>query len=80
MPIRYAAILALSLAAGPAAAYIGPGAGISFVGAVLTTIAGILLALLAILAWPVRKLIKRMRGKQPGAGETESPETGQQAR
>lgn len=54
--------LALAGAAGPAAAYIGPGAGISFVGSLFTWIIGILIALFAILFWPIRALLRRARG------------------
>lgn len=62
---KLALILALAGAAAPAAAYIGPGAGISFVGSLFTWIIGILLALFAILFWPIRALIRRARGGKP---------------
>lgn len=71
---KLALILALAGAAAPAAAYIGPGAGISFVGSLFTWIIGILLALFAILFWPIRALIRRARGgRATQAGETEEP-------
>ena len=58
-----------------AAAYIGPGAGISVLGSLLAVLGTIVLAIGAILFWPIRKLLKRRKGKQAGdaqAGETES--------
>ncbi len=67
---KLAIFLALAGAAGPAAAYIGPGAGISFVGSLFTWIIGILIALFAILFWPIRALLRRARGGKSGsAGE-----------
>lgn len=61
---KCATALALALAATPAFAYIGPGAGISFIGSIFTWIAGILIALFAILFWPIRLMIRRLRGKK----------------
>lgn len=42
-------------------AYIGPGAGISFFGSLLTTLIVIVLAVFAVLFWPVRYLWRRWR-------------------
>lgn len=71
---KLAFFLALAGAAGPAAAYIGPGAGISFVGSIFTWLIGILIALFAILFWPIRALIRRARGgKTATADETGEP-------
>lgn len=52
-----------TLLASSASAYVGPGAGISLLGSVATTMLVILLAIGAILFWPVRYLWRRMRGK-----------------
>jgi len=52
----------LALAAGPAAAYIGPGAGLSLLGALWGVLAAIFVALLFLAAWPVRRLLRRTRG------------------
>ena len=52
----------------PATAYIGPGSGISLLGGLWAVLVGIVLALAAILFWPVRMMIKRMRrNKQQNA-------------
>ncbi len=45
-------------------AYVGPGAGAGFVTSLLTTLSVIVLALLAVLAWPIRLLIKRWRRRR----------------
>ena len=50
------------LAFAPAAfAYIGPGAGISLIGSLLSIIGAIFLAIFAALFWPIRRLIKRRK-------------------
>lgn len=70
---KLAFLLALAGTAAPAAAYIGPGAGISFFSAFGVLLWGILLAVLAILFWPIRALIRRARGGKPKqAGEDQN--------
>lgn len=59
----------LALAAGPAHAYIGPGAGISVLGSLLGILATIVVAIGAILFWPVRKLLKRRKAAAPVSAE-----------
>ncbi len=44
-------------------AYVGPGAGLSALGALWALIASIGIALGAILVWPIRFLIRKIRGK-----------------
>lgn len=54
------------LAASPLAfAYIGPGAGVSFLGSIWAVLVGIVLAVAAVLIWPIRYLIRRMRARLP---------------
>lgn len=45
----------------PAFAYIGPGAGVSFLGSLWAVLVGIVLAIVAVLAWPVRWLWRRLQ-------------------
>jgi hypothetical protein len=61
-----AAALAASAAATPALAYIGPGAGITMLGALWGVVAAVALALGAVLFWPVRALLRR-RGRPAAA-------------
>lgn len=56
-------ILLLCLCAS-AQAYIGPGAGLSVLGSLWAVLVGIVVALFAILTWPVRMLWRRLRGKR----------------
>jgi len=45
-------------------AYIGPGAGLSVLGSLWAVLVGIVLALFAILSWPIRILWRRLRGSR----------------
>lgn len=49
------------MAASPVLAYIGPGAGISFLGSFLSTLVVILLTIAAVLFWPLRYAWRRLR-------------------
>lgn len=59
--------LLLLLASTQAQAYIGPGAGLSVLGSLWTVLVGIVLALLAVLSWPIRVIWRRLRGKKAPA-------------
>lgn len=61
----------LVLFAVPAAAYIGPGAGVSFFGSLWAILVGILISLVAILAWPVRWFWRRLRRRAHAPAKTE---------
>ena len=45
----------------PAMAYIGPGAGIPFIGSFLGFVVTVVLVISAILFWPIRKLLKKKK-------------------
>ncbi|WP_299391032.1 hypothetical protein [Pelagibius sp.] len=53
-------LLALGWTA-PALAYIGPGAGLSLLGALWGVLVAVLAALLFLLFWPLRRLLRRRR-------------------
>jgi hypothetical protein len=67
-----AAVLMVSLIvlATPAMAYIGPGAGITVLGALWSVVVAIVLGLGAVLMWPIRGLFRRLR-RRPGAAQVE---------
>lgn len=54
----------------PAFAYIGPGAGISVLGSLLSILATIFVAIGAILFWPIRKYLKRRKALRESARDT----------
>jgi hypothetical protein len=69
-PITCALVAAAALVASwaePAAAYIGPGAGITMLGALWGVIVAIALALGAVLFWPIRILLRKRRKAAGGA-------------
>lgn len=76
-----AAVLCLLLVApGAALAYIGPGAGISLLGSVVGVVVTILVAIGAILLWPLRRMMKKRRQAQGlESGETPADKALQQA-
>lgn len=47
-----------------AMAYVGPGAGLSLLGALWALIAAVATALFFVIAWPIRKAMRRRRGKR----------------
>lgn len=50
-------------AATPAAAYVGPGAGLSLLGALWGVLFAVFAALAFVVIWPIRRLIKRRSGR-----------------
>ena len=66
--------IALISACGDALAYIGPGAGLSVLGSLWAVLVGVVVAVFAILSWPLRLLWRRLRGKRaapPPSSETD---------
>jgi hypothetical protein len=51
----------LIVIAHPALAYVGPGAGITMLGALWGVISAIVVALAAVLFWPIRALVRKRR-------------------
>jgi len=58
-------VFATCVPAGIASAYVGPGPGLTVLGALWAVIAAVLLAVLAIVRWPIRYLIRKLRGGKP---------------
>jgi uncharacterized membrane protein len=69
-----AVVVAALGAAGPAAAYVGPGAGLSLVGAFWGLLVAIFAAVAFIVVWPVRRLLRRGRSApEPAAPRMTAP-------
>jgi len=60
----------LAMCASQALAYIGPGAGISVVGSLLSILATFFVAVGAVLFWPVRKFLKRRKARREAMAST----------
>jgi membrane protein implicated in regulation of membrane protease activity len=62
-------LLAVALAPTAALAYVGPGAGLSLLGALWALLAAVGTALLFVIAWPVRSMLRRRRARATGPQE-----------
>ncbi|MDR3389555.1 MAG: hypothetical protein P4L92_21120 [Rudaea sp.] len=69
--MRIFVLCLLLLSSASAEAYIGPGAGLSVLGSLWAVLVGIVLALFAILSWPIRILWRRLRGKREATANPE---------
>jgi hypothetical protein len=58
------AMTAMGVAASPALAYVGPGAGLTLLGALWGLIVAVVVSLGFVLLWPIRRLMRR--NKQAG--------------
>ncbi len=45
-------------------AYVGPGAGVTMIGALLAVIGTIFLTVFGLLLWPIRMLLRKMKAKK----------------
>lgn len=63
----------LLLLAAEADAYVGPGAGLSALGAVWGLIAAVGTAVVFVLLWPIRALLRRVRGRRPAEAQPQAP-------
>ncbi len=70
--MRVLLALTLLVISSPALAYIGPGAGVSFLGSIWALLVGVVLAIVAVLFWPVRYLFRRMRRGKSRPSETQN--------
>ena len=59
------AIIATLSTAAPALAYVGPGAGLSLVGAFWGLLVALFAAFAFIIIWPIRRVFRRRRGSRP---------------
>jgi hypothetical protein len=66
---RISIFLTLMVLAPIAAAYIGPGSGISVVGSLLGLLVTIVLAFGAVILWPYRRMMKKRLQKASAEGE-----------
>ena len=66
--LTLSALLFLSalLAAGPAAAYMGPGAGLGMIGSLFAVIGAVVIAVLGIIILPIRMVMKKRRKAAEG--------------
>lgn len=73
--LQLLALLLLLLLTDTAVAYVGPGAGISVLGSLLSILATIFVAIGAIIFWPLRKFIKRRKARLNAEVSTKTDRT-----
>lgn len=72
--IRILVFVLLAAACVPVAhAYIGPGAGVGFLGSLWAWLVGVVVVLAAILVWPLRWLLRRLRAKSRARATDSTP-------
>ena len=62
-----------------ALAYVGPGAGLSLLGALWAFVAALGIALIMVAAWPVRRMLRRRRERDAAADRAGASEGGRRA-
>jgi uncharacterized membrane protein len=70
--IAAAVMLGVTMVPAPAFAYIGPGAGVSLFGAAIGVIVAIFTAIGVVLFWPIRMLIRMIKGKPAKAASAQN--------
>jgi membrane protein implicated in regulation of membrane protease activity len=60
----------------PALAYVGPGAGLSLLGALWAVAFAILAALAFVVIWPIRQMIRRRSARPPARARRVDPPAG----
>ena len=73
--IRGMMVVMTLLAPGLAHAYVGPGAGLSAIGAVLAFIGATLLLIVGFVWYPIKRLLKRLKGNRPQPESGTNPST-----
>jgi hypothetical protein len=68
------AVIALIALAPPAAAYLGPGAGLGAIGAVIALFAALALAVVGFVWYPVKRLVAAGRSRRRQPVERDAPE------
>jgi len=72
IPLTFLLLVQISTAM----AYVGPGAGISVLGSLLSILATIFVAIGAIIFWPLRKYLKRRKARRETPVSTEAAKPG----
>lgn len=67
-----------ALWAGTAAAYVGPGAGISVLGALWGLIVGVVMAVGVILFWPIRTMLRKKKAAKAEAAAADAEQASEE--
>lgn len=73
MKLAFAALV-FALTASPAAAYVGPGPGLTMIGSLIGLVGSVLVALAMVVVWPLRLYMKKKKAaKAKDAGTPPAP-------
>ena len=70
--VQAVAIMIVCLSADPAAAYVGPGAGLTLIGSVVAIVAAVLIALVGLVLFPLRLLMKKIKAAKAQQSTSEA--------
>lgn len=76
---RVLIVLSLTLCCSAAFGYVGPGTGITLVSSLIGLVMAVVVSLWALLSWPLRQLVKRLRSGDEAATTAETTELGTEA-
>jgi hypothetical protein len=62
-------LLLCGLFSSPALAYVGPGAGLSAIGAFLALVAGIIIAIFGFFWYPIKRILRNRKNASNGSAE-----------
>ena len=65
----FVALVLIFVLFGKAHAYVGPGVGLGVIGAFVGTVLAVLLAIVGVIWYPVKRLIRKFRGEQSQGNE-----------
>lgn len=74
--LKLSVLLLLVLFSSNVFAYVGPGAGISVLGSLFSILATIVVAIGAIIFWPLRKFMKRRKARLGSEDSSKTDNTG----
>jgi hypothetical protein len=63
----------LYLGTSPAYAYVGPGSGVTVIGAALSLVGAVLLAIVGFVWYPIKRLLRRSRQRSQAQGADTAP-------
>jgi hypothetical protein len=66
-------LAAVLVTAGTAAAYVGPGAGISLVGSLFGLVSAVVIAIGVVLLWPIRRILRRFKASAATEPTADTP-------
>lgn len=71
--MRLAILIGLLLLSLSAEAYVGPGLGLGVLGVLAGAVLAVVLALVGVVWYPLKRLMRKLKGEQPSAARAAAP-------